>query len=490
MLLLSARYRPAAVLFIAPCLLAQAQDREQAEQLYRSGERAFAARQFKEALDAWVQLLHSSPRSEYAPQVLLRLARYHVDVEHKAEAALPYLERLQADHPKSPEAADGLVLRGVLLARRARRPADLKGAALEFNRVLALFPDAPACAEARLHLGRAYRDQGQWGRALQQFIDAFRLQPGSAAAPQAIFEAAETLDLLGDLPGCLRLLQRLRTDFPQSPEAGEAAWRMLVRVKHRLQKPPLRSEGSWPPGKVKWLKTPTALAVAADGDLLVFQNSLDQCYRLRGGELAPVGPAVPGTRVLLPTPAGALWSLTRNGLAREGAGPAVQPLGALGAVSGAALDRWGDLWVADAKTPALTVFAPAGDSRTVAAPAASALVALPTGGVLIAADGDRKLLFLDAAGQIRASVAYGKDLPAAFKSVVALASDGAGQVAALVEGGDFGEGVVILGPDGSLLRQATLKSLGIGGRITSLALDHSGALILCDRRNDLLIRLN
>ena len=65
-----------------------------------------------------------------------------------------------------------------------------------------------------------------------------------------------------------------------------------------------------------------------------------------------------------------------------------------------------------------------------------------------------------------------------------------GQIAALVDGGDFGEGVVIFGPDGAVLRQATFKALGISGRITSLAMDRSGGLILCDRRNDLLIRLN
>ena len=80
--------------------------------------------------------------------------------------------------------------------------------------------------------------------------------------------------------------------------------------------------------------------------------------------------------------------------------------------------------------------------------------------------------------------------PAPFRAVTARAADGAGQIAALVDGGDFGEGVVIYGPDGAVLRQATFKALGISGRITSLAMDRSGGLILCDRRNDLLIRLN
>jgi hypothetical protein len=181
--------------------------------------------------------------------------------------------------------------------------------------------------------------------------------------------------------------------------------------------------------------------------------------------------------------------MTKTSLLKEGAMAPVA-LGALGAVTGACLDRWGTLWVADAKTPALTLFPADGAPRTVASPPASALAPLPGSGVVIAADADRKLLFLDAEGQPRIVVPYGRDLPAPFKSVTALAADGAGQVAALVDGGDFGEGVVIYGPDGAVLRQATFKTLGIAGRITSLVLDRSGGVILCDRRNDLLIRLN
>jgi TolA-binding protein len=472
-----------------PQAQAPPQDSDLAERLFRSGERAYSAKAYKEALDTWMQLLQTTPRSEYAPGVLLRFAHHQIEVEQKPEAAMPHLDRLRAEYIKSPEAAEGLLLRGVLLAQQAHRPADLKDAMAEFNRVLDLFPGSAACPEARLQLGRAWRDQGQPGRALQLFIDAFRLHEDAAAAPPAMLEAARTLDAMGDLTGCLQMLQRLRAKAPQSPEAQEAAWRTAVLVKHRLQKPPLRNEGPWPAGRVKWLKTPILLTLAPDGDLLIYQNDLDRAFRLHGGDLTPLGPVAPGARAMLTTPSGTLWLLTKSGLVKEGAAVAA-PLGALGAISGAALDRWGTLWVADAKTPALTLFPADGAPRTVASPTASALAPLPGGGVVIAADADRKLLFLDAEGQPRTIVPYGKDLPAPFKSVTALASDGAGHLAALVDGGDFGEGVVIFGPDGAVLRQATFKALGISGRITSLALDRSGGLILCDRRNDLLIRLN
>jgi len=489
MLVLPPRFRTPAALLCALPVLAQGQDGDLAEKLFRSGERAYASKAYKEAAETWGQLLQTSPKSDLAPQVLLRLARHQVEVERQPEAAMPFLDRLRTDYIKSPEASEGLLLRGILLARRARRPAELKDAMAEFNRVLDLFPDAPACAEARLQLGRAWRDQGQWGRALQLFIDGFRLHAGSPVVPAALFEAAETLDLLGDTTGCLRLLQRLCDEAPGTPEAQEAAWRVALRVKHRLKKPPFRTEGPWPAGRTKWLKTPTLLAVAPDGELLVFQNDLDRAYRLHGSDLVPQGPMAPGTRAMLSGPTGALWLLAKNGLVREDAATP-QPLGTLTTISGAALDRWGTLWVADAKTPALTLFAPDGSSRNLASPTANALAPLATGGMLIASDADRKLLYLDGDGQPRQVVPYGKDLQAPYRTVTALATDGAGHVAALVDGGDYGEGVVLYGPDGALLRQATFKTLGISGRITSLALDRTGGLILCDRRNDVLIRLN
>ncbi|WP_306590868.1 outer membrane protein assembly factor BamD [Geothrix sp. 21YS21S-4] len=479
---------PAALLCALP-LAAQAPDAALAERLYRSGERAYAAGSHKEALETWTQLLQTAPRSAEAPQALLRLARHQVEVAKKPEAALPYLDRLKAEYIQAPEAADGLLLRGILLAREARRPADLKDAMAEFNRVLDLFPDAAVIPDARFQLGRAWRDQGQWGRALQQFVEAFRLRPDAPIAPQAMLQAAEVLDLMNDLPGCLRMLQRLRTHAPQSPEAEEAGWRLALRVKHRLQRPPLRNEGPWPSGRAKWLKTPTLLATTPGGDLLVYQNELDRASRLRNGELVPAGPTAAGARALVASPSDAVWLLSKGGVVREDS-PAPQALGTLSAISGAAVDCWGTLWVADAKTSALSLFAADGTSRTVASPTLNALAPLPSGGMAVASDADRKLLFLDAEGQPAVVVPYGKDLPAAFRTVAALASDGAGQVAALVDGGDFGEGVVIFGPDGAVLRQATFKALGVTGRITSLALDRTGGVILCDRRNDLLLRLN
>ncbi len=465
------------------------QDGDLAERLLRSGERAYAAKSYQEALDTWNQLIQSAPKTDQAAQALLFLARHQIAVARNPEAALPYLDRVKAEFIKSSAAPEALVMRGEVLARMARKPSELKEAIAEFNRVLDVFPDHGACAGALAGLGRAARDQGQWGLALSRFTEAYRAAPEDPGAGRSLLEAAEILDVQGDLNGCLRLLQRIRTTAPQSPEAQEAAWRILVRVRHRIQKPALKLEGPWPAGKVKWLKTPTLLASTSKGEAVVFQYDLDRASIIRNGEAQFLGAVpAPGTRAMTLGPDDALVLVSSKlGILREGG---TTPMPALGAPTGAFLDRWGTLWIADAKTAGLTLLGTDGTSRSLPTPTAVALAAHPAGGAVLASDGNRALLVVNPEGQTLLSIPYGKDLPAAYKNVLALATDGAGHIAALVEGGDFGEGVVVYGPDGALLRQATFKALAISGRITSLSMDRQGGILLCDRRNDTLLRLN
>jgi len=152
------------------------------------------------------------------------------------------------------------------------------------------------------------------------------------------------------------------------------------------------------------------------------------------------------------------------------------------------LDRWGSLWIADARNGELSILSADGKTHSLPSPSLNALAPMPLGGLVAASDAKGALLFLDPAGHTRLSIPYGKDLPIPFRTIMALATDPVGHVAALVDG-DF-EGVVLWGPDGSLLRFATFKGLGLSGRFRGLALDRQGGILLADRSNDLIVRLD
>lgn len=475
-------------LVLATSLVLSAQDADIAERLFRSGERAYAAHAYLEAQETWNQLLQAAPKSPFAAEALLCLARHQLEVEKKPDAALPLLDRIKTDHLKTAFAAEAMLLRGTILASRSHKPQELKEAIAEFNRVLDLFPDHPAVQNAHYQLGLAFKLQGQWGRALKSFAEAMRLDPLSPITPLAQLQTAEVLDIMGDLQGCLRLLQGIRNEFPQSPAALEAEWRIGMRVKFRIQKPPLKSEGPWPKGKQKWLKTPTLLGTGPSGELFIYQDDLDQAFVLKDGNPQPVGSPVKSAKALLITPSGQPWLLTaKQGMVKEG-GVSI-PLGTFASPTGAFLDGWGTIWACDSKVGALDLIAPDGTIRSVPSPSAVGIAPLPSGGAVLASDSNRALLFLDSAGQPKLTVPYGKELPAPFKYVLDLCSDPLGHVAAIVEGGDF-DGVVVWGPDGAVLRSATFKALGITGKFRAIAIDRQGGLILADRSNDLLIRLN
>ena len=470
-------------LALGPCLMAQEGD--MAERLFSSGGRAYATKAYPEAVETWNQLLQAAPRSPFAAQALMCLARYQLDIEKKPEAALPFLDRVKVEFLKTPYAAEAMLLRGKILASRSSTAQELKEALAEFNRVVDLYPDSPAVQEARYQMGQAFFLQGQWGRALQNFTELLRLDPATPLACKAQLRFAETLDIMGDTTGCLRALQALRTRRPQAPESAEAAWRINVIVKQRLLKPPLHSQGPWPDGKAKWLKTPTMLATGPEGELYLYQDDLDRAFRLEGSQLVAAGPVAKDAKAMLVTPTGDLWLVTSKFGVVKADNP--QPTEPSLAPVGAFMDGWGNIWLGDAKAGSIAILSPAGSPRTVGTNP-TALAAMRGGGAVVASDASRTLAFLDADGRSTLTVPYGQGLPAPFKYVLAIASDPCGHVAALVDG-DF-EGVVLWGPDGAVLRSATYKTLGITGRFRSLALDRQGGIILADRSHDTLYRLD
>jgi TolA-binding protein len=473
------------VLALAPIL--PAQDGDLPERLFSSGERAYATKAYPEAVETWNQLLQAAPKSPFAAQALMRLARYQLEVEKRPDAALPFLDKVKAEHLKTPWAAEAMLMRGKILASRSGTPLELKEALAEFNRVVDLFPDSPAVQETRFQMGAAFYLQGQWGRALQNFTELLRLDPAAPLAGKAQLRIADILDLMGDTTGCLRALQALRNQRPDSPESQEAAWRIEVIVKQRLLKPPLHSQGPWPDGKVKWLKTPTLLATGPDGELYLYQDDLDRAFRLQNGQLAAAGPVAKDAKAMLVTPAGEPWLVTAKFGVVKADNPQSLAAPPVAAPSGAFLDGWGNTWLGDGKGENILVLSPQGSQRSLPC-AATALAGMPGGGAVAACDGSRTLQFLDSNGRNRLSVPYGQGLPAPFKYVVALCADPCGHVAALVDG-DF-EGVVLWGPDGAVLRSATYKTLGIAGKFRSVALDRQGGIILADRSHDTLYRLD
>ncbi len=163
-------------LAVVPALCAQ--DPGLAERLFRSGERAYAAHSYNEAIETWNQLIRQAPGSPFAAHALMDLARHQADVEKRPDAALPLLEKIKADHLRTPWAAEAMLLRGQLLAARARTPADLSEAQADFDRVVDLFPGHPAVQAGSVRAGAVLPPPGPVGAGPAE------LHRGGAAGPR------------------------------------------------------------------------------------------------------------------------------------------------------------------------------------------------------------------------------------------------------------------------------------------------------------------
>ena len=228
-MLLTHRMRPLA-LACALGLGLTAQDAEMEERLFLSGERAYTTRAYAEAFETWSQLLQAAPKSPFAAQALLRMARHRLEAEKKPDEAMALLDRLKAEHLQAPCAAEGLLLRGRILASRSRKPQDLREAVAEFNRVLDLFPDHPAVQNARYQLGLGLPDAGPVGPCPAE------LRRGHAPGPRLAGRAP------GPVPGSGSARHRGRSArLPEAP-AGQSG--TAIPRPRKRPKPP----GGWPSG--------------------------------------------------------------------------------------------------------------------------------------------------------------------------------------------------------------------------------------------------
>ncbi|MBI4161598.1 MAG: tetratricopeptide repeat protein, partial [Acidobacteria bacterium] len=167
------------------------------EKLYRNGLALVQAGQTDHALRTFKELLDGYPTSPRADDALFRsgdlfYSNDAIDGLHRAEAdpiarALPFFERIQAEYPRSDNAAAALH-RLALLALEGRNP---KRSPVEayarFSRLLALYPESPLVDRALLGAANAQMQLGDCGLALFHLDRLFERFPGSPAADAGRF---------------------------------------------------------------------------------------------------------------------------------------------------------------------------------------------------------------------------------------------------------------------------------------------------------------
>ncbi len=204
------------------------------------------------------------PASPYAPQALYNLGHLYISIRNDSVRADSCFRVLVAGHPDSPHA------RGV----RKR---------LGMGRAFSV-EDSAWSAFSRAE--NSFWDDGNPGRAVEQYIDVWKRYPKAGAAPKALYSAGWMYEKALDAPAkALAAYDTLITRFPDSPFAVRV--KMKVDAVKTAKSKPARTETS---DIIKPVKTESVSA-----DSLKKGAGSDSLKISLPPEFPPAGVAVPDT---------------------------------------------------------------------------------------------------------------------------------------------------------------------------------------------------
>jgi outer membrane protein assembly factor BamD len=217
-----------------------------AAKLYEDGERLLLQEKYPDAREQFLWLVERHPESDLAP-----VARFLVGETYfrskEFDKAVPEFEAFVTLYPSNPIADLGQYR----LARSyfdqmptVERDQKLTAQALqEFQKLIRLYPEsryAPdaivkieACrlrlAQKELWIAAFYVRQGKYESALPRFDNVIREYGRTQAAPEALYQKAETLLRLGRSDEAAAIMKRLVDEFPASEWSRRARERQAAR---------------------------------------------------------------------------------------------------------------------------------------------------------------------------------------------------------------------------------------------------------------------
>ena len=249
----------------------QGQDEEQARRWLQSGRSFLQGKNYKEALSDFESVLGKYPKTSVADDALLEIAYYQFEQLQDLRAAEATADRLLNEYKDSDSAPLAQVLKGRASLATGYTPEQVGKAIANFERVSRVYAGTDAVPEALFWAGEAARLGGMREDAIKRFSDLTTRYPASPILARALLGSASSLVAIGQPQRAIEQLQRVRNQFPTSPEASTALeWlTILYRLYVKIPAQPAYAYASavgGPTGKIKDFRD---LDVAPGNHLLV-----------------------------------------------------------------------------------------------------------------------------------------------------------------------------------------------------------------------------
>lgn len=225
-----------AILLVAGGVAAGAQQPEElARRHYELGVGFVQTQKYAEALKDFQMVVDSYPTSSVAGDALVQIAQYHLEIGRDISAAQAATDTILKKYSSTPAAAAAYVLSGRIALERGRSAADVDTALASFERVPGLFPGSDVIPQAIYYSGDALRVARRYDEALERFRDVTIRYPASIWTARALIGSAGCLVQTGQPASAIEGLQRVRVQFPRTPEAAlalnlnTALYRLYIR---------------------------------------------------------------------------------------------------------------------------------------------------------------------------------------------------------------------------------------------------------------------
>jgi TolA-binding protein len=457
---------------------------ETARRQFDSGRAFLRDGRHAEALKDFQSVVQLFPSSDVADDAQLAIAELQLSGLGEPAAARATLEQLLTKYPSGTAAPMAFVLLGRVQLSEADSAAAVDGALASFDRVRRLFPDSDAVPAASYYAGEALRRSRRFPEALLRYQRVLAEHPRSEWAPRARLGSAQCLVVQGKPLDALSELQRIRTRFPETPEAARAiAWStILYRLYVRPPaQPPYSFAGRTVGGRVSDVR---ALAIDKADQLYVVLENAIRIFGPAGTPVKDMGAR--DARAICFDPQGGPVVFNRGTIQKPGS--IVPPVfvrrgdgtsHALDSVETAVATSTGQFLVADRDSS--SVYKLDGEFKVIGAFSTGrpAKLALTSQDDLAMLDEDAKSILVtgrDSAPVVRVP---SKGTGYTFDNPVDLAIDPLGHMVVLDRGR---ANVVVFDPNGKYLLTFGLAETAPGAfrRAAALAIDSAGRLYIAD----------
>lgn len=228
---------PLALIFLPTLIIAQ----ELEKRLLESGKTFLKEGKYQLALEDFNTLIRNSPKSPYADDAQLLIAKYYLDIEEDYTRAMEEFNKIITDFAGTDSAEAAYFYIGYINLIKGETQEQFNEALANFERIARLYPQSQWVDDALLNTSLSYERLKDYNKAIEKLDTLLAEYPEFENITKAYLLKARYYVYLGNYPDALLELQKLRNSYPNSPDASKAL-NMLTLLYRLAIKPNVKKE--------------------------------------------------------------------------------------------------------------------------------------------------------------------------------------------------------------------------------------------------------